>query len=159
MQTETSVADEVSSHEGWEQQWIQAFATHAQRRFETRALVRVAVQGKAEPVALDYVYAINGGGLVLVVAGEANHGAHAENHGGGSGADDPAHAELWTILRGTGVNEIWISNPNQAVFHVERAAEGTLSTGFGFLGLSRTPDLIVPRSAVTPTREKGHRHP
>lgn len=158
MQTKTAMADEPTSHDGWEQQWIQAFAAHAKRRFETRALVKASVQGE-EPVALDYVYAIKGGGLVLVVAGEGGHGGHAEGHGGGRDTDNPAHAELWTIFRGTGVNEIWLSNPNQAVFYVERAAEGTLSTGFGLLGLSRTPDLIVPRSAVTPIREKGHKHP
>lgn len=135
-----------------EEKWIRAFAAHAAKRFETRALVRASVNG-GEPVPLAYVFAIPGGGLVLMPASKADLAADK--------SEDPhhrVHHELWERNRGAGQNEIWIAKPDQAVFFVERPEEGTLSTGFGLLGLSRTPDLILPRSATTPEPKTHHDH-
>ena len=166
MQTRTYLSDNLTphlaGHDGWEERWIGAFASHAERRFETRALVKVAL-GADEPATLAYIYALNGGGLVLVLAGAdggAQEPGNHEGHNEEGELDSTARAqeELWSARRGTGQLEIWISAPDQAVFHVERAEEGMLSTGFGRLGLSRTPDLILPRSTVTPPRKSHHEH-
>lgn len=165
MQTRTYHSDNLtphlSGHDGWEERWIEAFASHAERRFETRALVSVSVGG-GEPIALAYIYALHGGGLVLVVEdGDGGGHGHGDHGGGDHGDGDPvtqAEEELWSRSRGTGHREIWISSPDQAVFTVERPEEGAFSTGFGRLGLSRTPDLILPRSTVTPVRKLHHDH-
>ena len=137
---------------GWEEVWINAFAQHASKRFETRALVRASVQGN-DPMPLAYIFALEGGGLILSIASEEDLEAdttqdthHREQH------------ELWSHGRGAGQNEIWISRPEQAVFYVERPEEGALSTGFGRLGLSRTPDLLVPRTVATPEKKLHHDH-
>lgn len=138
----------LESLDGWEERWVEAFASHAARRFDTRALVRASVGG-AEPVALSYIYALHGGGLILVLAedGEST---------GGRGKQ--AERELWSRGRGTGTREIWISRPDQAVFHVDRPEEGAFSTGFGRLGMSRTPDLILPRTTATPAPKDHQDH-
>lgn len=155
-----NLAPHLSANEGWEERWIEAFASHAIRRFETRALVRASIQG-GEPVALSYIFAIEGGGLVLVLvpdddaAGSHEHGDHAAEP---TDATARARDELWSRNRGAGQREIWISSPDQAVFHVSRPEEGEFSTGFGRLGLSRTPDLIAPRSTVTPKTKLHHEH-
>lgn len=146
--------------DGWEERWVDAFASHAFRRFQTRALVRASVGG-AEPVPLAYIYSLRGAGLVLVIAADdaPDPGGHdhdaGHDHAGESAT--AAHRELWSGSRGAGTHEIWISRPDQAVFHVERPPEGAFSTGFGRLGISRTPDLILARTTATP-EEKGHRH-
>jgi hypothetical protein len=45
---------------GAEQRWVEIFADHVRRRFNSRALVRVRIAG-GEAVELAYVYAIEGG--------------------------------------------------------------------------------------------------
>ena len=146
--------------DGWEERWLEAFGSHAARRFETRALVRVSVGG-SEPVALSYIYALHGGGLILVVADDkeiTSESGHSGGHHDGKKSATPAERELWSRGRGTGTHEIWISSPDQAVFHVERAEEGAFSTGFGRLGMSRTPDLILPRTTATPPPKNHQDH-
>ncbi len=166
MQTRTYLSDNLTPHlsgyDGWEERWIEAFASHAERRFETRALVKASIHG-GDPVSLAYIFALHGGGLVLVAAAEEEgEGGHDDDNAHGDYGDHEAEAadaaaraerELWSRMRGAGQREIWISRPDQAVFHVVRPEEGAFSTGFGRLGMSRTPDLILPRSTVTPVRK------
>ena len=140
----------VSDHEHWSRRWIESFAAHARLRYETRALVRATLPG-ADVVALSYIYALPDGGLVLTID-EANTGAaqatadltqphdnqadeHQPHHPPDANEEttDIVHDALWDIQRGTGQKEICISSPEQVVFQVERAAEGELSTGFGWL--------------------------
>jgi hypothetical protein len=85
---------------------------------------------------------MEGGGLVLALPCEgAEHHDHGHTgHGGGhEGAD---HRPLSGGL-GTGGSEIWIGSPSQAIFEVRQAEEGAPCTGFGYLGLSRTPRLFI----------------
>jgi hypothetical protein len=59
--------------------WVEAWADHLRKRFNSRALVSVRIAG-AEPVVLSHIYALEGGGLVLVLPCEHDHGDH-EHHG------------------------------------------------------------------------------
>lgn len=143
-----------SDHEpmGWEEAWVRAFSFHATKRFDTRALVHASVGG-AEPVPLAYIFALEGGGLVLSIADPEDLEPGAAEH-----EHERAHHELWSPGRGTGQNEIWISRPEQAVFTVNRLEEGAFSTGFGRLGRSRTPALLLPRTTHTPEPKLHHDH-
>lgn len=156
----------LPADDAWELRWVEAFAAHASQRFESRALVRAAVGGE-KPVPLAYIHALPGAGLVLVLAEDpaplgrlgppGHHGHHDTATPGGEDPAAVAERELWAGSRQAGTREIWISSPDQAVFHVDRPKEGALSTGFGRLGISRTPDLLLPRTAATP-EPKDHQH-
>lgn len=131
-----------------ERHWVETYADHVRRRFNSRALVSVRIAGEA-PVVLSYVYAMEGGGLVLCLpSGEAE--------------DDEGHEEETAPLhhggeRGTGKSELWIASPESAVFEVQRVEDGVLCTGFGYLGLSRTPHVIVPRGTEPPPVRDHHK--
>lgn len=159
---------------GAEQRWIEIFADHVRRRFNSRALVRVRIAG-GEPVELAYIYAMEGGGLVLTLPCAEGHGNGHHGHvGGHHGAnedpqhgahDDPQHGghdkagdPLLSGELGTGGSEIWIGSPAQAIFEVRKAEEGVLCTGFGYLGLSRTPRLFIPRATQPPPPRDPHEH-
>jgi hypothetical protein len=148
-------------------QWVEAWAGHVRKRFNSRAVVSARVSG-AEPVTVTQVYALEGGGLVLVMA--CDHAAEEEPHGGdahghdreradhheGGGHDHATHPHV--EMEGcSGDCEVWLASPAQVVFEVRCAAEGALCTGFGVLGLSRTPQVLIPRAMEPPPR-RGHDH-
>ena len=136
-----------------EQRWVEVFADHVQRRFNSRALVTVRVDGEP-PLELAYIYAIQGGGLVLTLPSEPSD-PNGDGHEGDDGHGELGHG-LWSGELGTGKSEIWIGSPNQAVFEVRRIEDGVLCTGFGYLGLSRTPHLIIPRGTEPPPPRDRH---
>jgi hypothetical protein len=148
---------------GAEQRWVEIFADHVRRRFNSRALVTVRIDSE-EPVELAYVYAIEGGGLVLTLPSERKEDLGHGNHGHGNlghahdGGHDEADDSLLNGDLGTGQSEIWIGSPAQAIFHVRRAEQGALCTGFGYLGLSRTPRLFIPRGTEPPAPPDPHAH-
>jgi hypothetical protein len=147
--------------------WVEAWANHVQKRFDSRALVSARIADAAS-VALSHVYALEGGGIVLVTpcdhaADDAPHEHAADEHG----ADEhtapvhPAH-DRHMHPHGPGERcggdcELWLASPAQVVFEVRCAAEGALCTGFGFLGLSRTPHVLVARAREAPPK-RGHDH-
>ncbi len=148
--TGASDADTLAPDVLGERRWVEAYADHVRRRFNSRALVSVRIAGEP-PVVLSYVYALEGGGLVLCMPsdqadhhGEGNEEAAEPSHGGGE--------------RGTGDSELWIASPEQAVFEARSVEDGALCTGFGYLGLSRTPHVIVPRGTEPPPKQDHHEH-
>ena len=153
---------------GAEQRWVEIFADHVRRRFNSRAQVKVRIAG-GEAVELAYVYAIEGGGVVLTLPNPEGHGNGHERttphgHDGHAGHDghDGEHQEAGDGLLngelGTGESEIWLGSPAQAIFEVRRAEDGVLCTGFGYLGLSRTPRLFVVRGTEAPPPRNPHEH-
>jgi hypothetical protein len=202
-------------------QWVEAWADHVRKRFNSRALVSARIAGGV-PVLLSQVYALEGGGIVLVTpcdhegdeahehsghdhAGdehaehehaEHDHAAHehaehdqaahdhdghvhvgvqhaahddgglvhvpgGEHHhraeeGGGAGHDHAAHPH-GEVDGCCGDGEVWLSSPAAVVFQARCAPEGTLCTGFGVLGLSRTPHVLVARGREAPP-PRGHDH-
>jgi hypothetical protein len=131
--------------------WIEAYAAHVRKRFNGRAAVSVRV-GEQEPTTLSQVYALEGGGLVLVVAGEDE--GHEHPPGEHEHTEEEASPASDTEERG---RELWIDSPAQAIFEARQAEDGALCTGFGYLGLSRTPQVLVPRSTEPPP-DPGHHH-
>ena len=144
---------------GAEQRWVEIFADHVRRRFNSRALVRIRVAG-GEPIELAYIYAMEGGGLVLTLpsARAEGHGNGHHGHTGHDGGHEESGDRLLNGELGTGQSEIWIGSPAQAIFEVRRAEEGALCTGFGYLGLSRTPRLFIPRGTEPPPPRDPHEH-
>ena len=139
--TDESDAD---APERGERHWVDTYAYHVRRRFNSRARVSVRIAGDS-PVELSYIYALEEGGLVLcLLSDEAGHEQGHHGHLGG---------EL-----GTGVSELWIKSPNDAVFEAHRVEDGVLCTGFGYLGLSRTPHILVPRGTEPPPKPDHHKH-
>jgi hypothetical protein len=151
--------------------WVEAWAEHVRKRFNGRAVVSARIAGAA-PVVLSQVYALEGCGLVLVTPCEHEAGGPADDdaaherdaasvhdHEHGSGAAD-AHAEHpHEDLDGCcGDCEFWLASPAQVAFESRSAAEGTLCTGFGYLGLSRTPHVFVARGREAPPRRGHHEH-
>lgn len=198
-------------------QWVEAWAGHVRKRFNSRAVVSARIAGAA-PVALSQVYALEGGGIVLVTpcdhaedeathdhaahdhaaddhdvhddgahddgahdhdAAEEHHheadegaGAHghgADDHGAAkehhheaavgerAGAHDHAAHPHGEVGGCCGDGEVWVASPAQVVFEARCAAEGVWCTGFGVLGLSRTPHVLVPRGREAPP-PRGHDH-
>lgn len=140
--------------------WIETYAAHVRKRFGSRARLRARVMG-AEPVDVCQLYGLEGGGLIVVAwcghdeectgeHGHAHDDAHAHDEGHAHGhrhgdADHPCQHELW------------VSSPEQVVFEARPAEAGELCTGFGYLGVSRTPQILVPRGTEPPPK-KGHEH-
>lgn len=147
--------------------WVTAYADHVRRRFNSRVVVSLRRDGEA--VRLRQVYAVEGGGLVLVEEdehearperphehehehehGEHEHGEH-EHGEAGHGEGGAAHGSEYECPR-----ETWVASPDQVVLESCLAAEGEWCTGFGYLGRSRTPHVLVPRGTEPPP--KGHHH-
>ena len=145
--------------------WIEAYAAHVRKRFGGRVLLRARVD-RADWVDVCQLYALEDGGLVLKAwcghdeectdhehahdaddgHGEARHGGeHEHDHGHEGGAAH--HCEY----------ELWVSSPERIVFEARPAEHGKLCTGFGYLGISRTPQVLVPRGTEAPP-EPGHEH-
>lgn len=116
-----------------EQRWIEIFTDHVRKRFNSRAIVNLRLDRDTHQ-ELAYVYVLEGGGIVLTLPSSGHQDGHSKDDHG------LLNGEL-----GTGESEIWISSADQAIFDVQRAKDGELCTGFGYLGLSRTPRLIIPR--------------
>lgn len=155
--------------------WLTAYARHITRRFNSRAVVSLRRDGEA--VRLRQVYAMEGGGLVLVEEGEHEHehgghthgehehgehghGGHEHGHGGGH-AHEHEH-EHGDAGHGAGSEyecprETWVASPDQVVLEACKAADGEWCTGFGYLGRSRTPHVLVPRGTEPPP-PRGHDH-
>jgi hypothetical protein len=164
--------------------WIEAWASHVRKRFNSRAVIRARVPGM-EPMTLSQVYALEGGGLVLVMPClHADHGSHPDHghddgHGEGDGAakpkplhtdpggghddhpepprDDHAEHPHGDVEGCCGDCELWLSSEDQVVFEARCAPDGELCTGFGYLGLSRTPLVLVARGTKPPP-PPGHDH-
>lgn len=136
--------------------WLEAYADHVRKRFTSRAIVSARLAGEA-PVVLSHVYALESGGLVLVVGADgsdhesADHGHHGHEHGEASAHHPHTHtAEC-------GCQELWIESPEDVIFEARHAEDGALCTGFGYLGASRTPRVLVPRGTEPPPR-RDHDH-
>lgn len=108
--------------------WLEAHAEHVMRRWNGRVLLRARVRGAAA-VPLEQLYAMERGGLVLVV----------DNEGDAS-------------------YELWVSSLEDVVLEARPAPEGRLCTGIGYLGVSRTPRILVPRDTEPPPRGTHHGH-
>ena len=145
--------------------WIEAYADHVRKRFNSRVALRARIDG-AEPLDVCQLYVLEGGGLVLKAwcghddactgdhehAGEAPHAApHAgdEHHGDGHAHEpgDAHHCEY----------EVWVSSHERVVFEARPVEDGKLCTGFGYLGVSRTPHVLVPRGTHPPAKP-AHEH-
>jgi hypothetical protein len=176
--------------------WVEAWAEHVRKRFNSRALVSVRVGG-AQPLVLSHVYALEGGGLVLVATcgheHDHGHGEAPEHHravpmavprgnGGGAAAHGPAHGEQahgghthagaehgHAHTHGSAhphddaeacadCVELWLASPEHAVFEARCIEDGELCTGFGYLGLSRTPHVLVARGTEPPPKRDHHEH-
>jgi hypothetical protein len=130
--------------------WIEAYAAHVRKRFGSRVVLRARI-GEADPVDVCQLYALEGGGLVLVAwcghdeGCTGRHHHHAEGHDHGAGEGHNCQYELW------------LASPERVVFEAQAAEEGKLCTGFGYLGVSRTPQVLVPRSTER-SPERGHEH-
>lgn len=166
--------------------WIDAYAHHVRQRFNSRALVSVRIDGgPPTELAFIYALAGGGLVLTLPVepsehddrgehhehddhAGHHEHDDHAghhkhDDHGqrdettgtDGHGHGGAGHRLLDGEL-GTGQAEIWIAAPDQAIFEARRLETGVLCTGFGHLGVSRTPRLIIPRGTEPPPPRDHH---
>lgn len=148
----TGTADDAAAIDGsrGERHWVDAYAEHVRKRFNSRVLISVRIAGEA-PVELSYVYALDGGGLVLCMPSE-----HAEHHG--ESHEEAAEHAHGGGERGTGGSELWIASPGQAVFETRSVEDGVLCTGFGYLGASRTPHIIVPRGTEPPPKRDHHEH-
>jgi hypothetical protein len=134
--------------------WVTAYARHVRTRFNSRAVVSLRRDGEA--VRLRQVYAMEGGGLVLVEEDEHEHGEHEHGehehgeHEHDAGGDTPFSS--YECPR-----ETWVASPEQVVLEACKAADGEWCTGFGYLGRSRTPHVLVPR-AKEPPPKRGHDH-
>jgi hypothetical protein len=53
--------------------------------------------------------------------------------------------------------ELWLASEAQVVFEARCAPDGELCTGFGYLGPSRTPQVLVARGTEPPP-DRGHDH-
>ncbi len=151
--------------------WIEAWAGHVQKRFNSRAVVSARIAGAA-PMVLSQLYALEGGGLVLVTPCDHTadgpghdhtahgHGAANERHhevtGGGGAHDHEAHPH-GSVEGCCGDCVLWLASPAQVVFEARCAPEGALCTGFGYLGLSRTPQVLVARGTEAPP-PRSHEH-
>jgi len=156
--------------------WVSAYAEHVRKRFNSRALVSVRL-GAGEPVELSHVYALESGGLVLVTCctdaehGQVGHSGVPEHQQGVGAAERKAHKHGNEHEHDGGDEhehghssggsckgaELWLASPELAFFEAHCAADGTLCTGFGYLGLSRTPHVLIPRG-TRPPAPKGHEH-
>lgn len=152
--------------------WIELWAGHVRKRFNSRALIRARVAGM-EAMTLSHVYALEGGGLVLVIpcshadhGSDAEHVRHGENgaapeqhpHASPEGAyDDHAAHPHGDVAGCCGDCELWLASEAQVVFEARCAPNGALCTGFGYLGLSRTPQVLVARGTEPPP-EPDHGH-
>lgn len=131
--------------------WIEAYAAHVRKRFGSRVVLRARIEG-ADPVEVCQLYALEDGGLVLQAwcghdeecAGEHDdHHAEESDHGAGG----EHHCQY----------ELWLASAERTVFEARPAGEGKLCTGLGYLGVSRTPHVLVPRSTERPPTQ-GHEH-
>jgi hypothetical protein len=132
--------------------WVEAYAEHVRKRHGSRAVVSVRVAG-SDALELSQIYALEKGGLILAFPddpGEEPGGHHA---GGHHGHAMPGPSDLDPRDR-----ELWIASAEQAVFELRRAGEGELCTGFGYLGVSRTPRVLVPRGTEPPPEVDHHAH-
>lgn len=151
---------------------VEAWAGHVRMRFNSRAVVSARIAGAA-PVELSQVYALEGGGLVLVTPcdhapGGAGHDRPAHSHGaakehnrevkGGGGHHDHAAHPHGEADGCCGDCEFWLESLAQVVFEARCATEGAWCTGFGYLGLSRTPHVLVARGTEAPPPRRGHEH-
>jgi hypothetical protein len=156
-----------AAEDSW--RWIEAWANHVRKRFNSRAVIRARI-GEMEPVELSQVYALEGGGLVLVApcghkanGPEHDHAAHGqggaanERHHPAGGAHDHAAHPHGDMDGCCGDCELWLASAAQVVFEARCASEGALCTGFGYLGLSRTPQVLVAR-ATAPPPPPSHEH-
>ena len=188
--------------------WVEAWADHLRKRFNSRALVSVRIYG-GEPITLSHVYALDGGGLVLVMPCEHERAGHDHGHDHGpehhrispaalpphphakspeghGDAPPPHHHDAGTapphhhvdkaadrnqeitrpdeaagLAHGPegdcpGGAELWIASPAQAVFEARSIDVGKLCTGLGYLGLSRTPVMLIARSTELPPKRDHH---
>lgn len=164
--------------------WVEAYAAHVRKRFDSRAIVSVRLPG-APPVELSHVYSLESGGLVLVTCCGHPHHGDAHEHGTGipehhrdhagqpreavgheHGGDQHPHAGHGHAHGGDdhagedhecSAAELWLAAPDQAIFEAHCAEEGALCTGFGYLGLSRTPHMLIRRGTQAPPKP-GHEH-
>lgn len=134
-------------------QWAEAWAGHVRKRFNSRAVVSARIAGSA-PVVLSQVFALEGGGLVLVTP--CDHAVDEAAHDHATPHDHALHPH-GEVEGCCGDCEVWVASTAQVVFEARCAAEGALCTGFGVLGLSRTPQVLVARGTEAPPR-RGHEH-
>lgn len=131
--------------------WVTAYANHVLKRFNSRAIVSVRHCG--ETIRLSQVYALKDGGLVLVEHEEDGHHEHGggghHEHGGGGHHE---HGGGYECPR-----ELWVTSREQVVLEACPAADGEWCTGFGYLGRSRTPHVLVARGTDPPPRRE-HDH-
>jgi hypothetical protein len=131
--------------------WVEALARHVQKRFDSRAVV-TARTGFGEPLVLTHIQALEDGGLVLTAP--CTHPQHATGATAEPGLEHPDHHDDREPCRGT---ELWLASPDQVVLEAREADEGELCTGFAYLGLSRTPHVLVQRGTEPPPH-LGHHH-
>lgn len=109
-------------------------------------------------MVLSQVYALEGGGLVLVApCDHPGDEAPRDHNAPHDHADDHAAHPHGEVEGCRGECEVWLASAAQVIFEARYAAEGVLCTGFGVLGLSRTPHVLVARGTEAPPR-RGHEH-
>src|SRR5215208_5221191 len=113
--------------------WVTAHADHVAKRFGSRAVV--SVRQADGTFRLSQIYAMESGGLVLVEHGD--HHKHGDDDHDEHEHEDE-HEQDYECPR-----EFWVASPEQVVLEMCPAQDGELCTGFGYLGLSRTPHVFV----------------